>query len=348
MRVTSSQINWTTEHRACRSRSQRLEVEAWVDRPGQAGVSPRPAPDPQARQVASGQAAPAGTVTPPKKPTGCCLDTLKADLLRQMLEKLTGRELSRPEQPGDLAEPDVTCEAPHAADASAGQDQARQGWGIRAEVTQEIYEAETTCIRGRAQVRTADGKCIDVDLSLVMAREFRQSLRAQFQAGDAKLTDPLVVNFDAPAAALTERTFTFDLDADGTAEQLANLRSGSGFLALDANDNGRIDDGRELFGPATGQGFAELSAHDEDGNGWIDEADSVFDRLRVWTPEADGGGRLRSLEQLGIGAVALSAAEASFDLTGSTNELLGRLRATSLFLREDGQAGTVQQIDLAT
>ena len=31
----------------------------------------------------------------------------------------------------------------------------------------------------------------------------------------------------------------------------------------------------------------------------------------------------------------------------STNELLGRIRATGIYLKEDGRAGTVQQLDLA-
>jgi hypothetical protein len=47
-----------------------------------------------------------------------------------------------------------------------------------------------------------------------------------------------------------------------------------------ATTTGRIDSGSELFGPATGSGFGELAALDGDGNGWIDENDDAFARLR--------------------------------------------------------------------
>lgn len=29
-----------------------------------------------------------------------------------------------------------------------------------------------------------------------------------------------------------------------------------------------INDGNELFGPQTGDGFAQMATHDEDNNGW--------------------------------------------------------------------------------
>ena len=54
------------------------------------------------------------------------------------------------------------------------------------------------------------------------------------------------------------------------------LGSGSGFLALDKNGNGKIDDGSELFGTKSGDGFADLAEYDSDGNGWIDEKGRVY------------------------------------------------------------------------
>ena len=95
--------------------------------------------------------------------------------------------------------------------------------------------------------------------------------------------------------------FDFDLDSDGTREKLP-LVSGSGF-AFDRNANGRIDDGRELFGPASGDGFSELARLDDDANGWIDEADAAWSQLRVWRPDAAGKGSVRSLSEVGVGAL---------------------------------------------
>ena len=37
-----------------------------------------------------------------------------------------------------------------------------------------------------------------------------------------------------------------------------------------------------------------------------------------------------------------------FSLNDANNHQLGRINATGLFLREDGTAGTVQEMDLAT
>ena len=126
------------------------------------------------------------------------------------------------------------------------------------------------------------------------------------------------------------------------------LLSGTrGYLALDRNSNQRIDSGLELFGPATGNGYTELARHDDDGNGWIDESDAVFSQLKVWVPEAEGAGRLMSLKEAGVGALSLAATQTPFALRTSGNDPLGMVRSTSAYLREDGGAGTMQQIDLA-
>lgn len=59
-------------------------------------------------------------------------------------------------------------------------------------------------------------------------------------------------------------------------------------MALDVNYDGIINDGRELFGPRTGNGFLELAEFDIDGNNWIDENDPIFEKLRIWTLDEKG------------------------------------------------------------
>jgi hypothetical protein len=199
-------------------------------------------------------------------------------------------------------------------------------------------------------VRTADGQEIRFSIDLEMTRVFREETHVNLRTGNAVRKDPLVVNFGGTAAQLTAdagRRFSFDLDGDGRAEHLPGFASGSGYLAFDMNGNGRIDDGRELFGPQSGNGFSELARLDEDGNGWIDGGDSAFDRLSVWTPAAGGGGELRSLAGLGIGALGLSHVATPFALRGAQNEDLGVVKSTGLTLGLDGQAGTLQEIDLS-
>ena len=72
---------------------------------------------------------------------------------------------------------------------------------------------------------------------------------------------------------MVNTNFSFDLDSDGVKEDIPMIRPGSGFLALDLNKDGIINNGNELFGPHTGDGFVELSSYDKDTNNWIDEND---------------------------------------------------------------------------
>ena len=78
----------------------------------------------------------------------------------------------------------------------------------------------------------------------------------------------------------------------------------------------------------------------------VDANDTVYGELRLWTPEAEGPGHLRTLQEAGVGALALAAADTPFSLRTADNRTLGAVRATSVYLREDGGVGSTQQIDL--
>lgn len=223
----------------------------------------------------------------------------------------------------------------------------------QSEVTERIREYERSDFSARGTVRTADGKAIDFDLDLTMCREF-SCTRTFTESGKVVMRDPLVINFDGKAAELTDTRFAFDLDADGKDESLARLAAGSGFLALDRDGDGRINDGRELFGAQSGDGFADLAALDSDGNRWLDDADALFAALRVWTPpdaaQAGGAaadGRLETLAERGVGALYLGSVETPFALKDADNRSRGQVRASGVYLGDDGRAGTLQQIDLA-
>jgi hypothetical protein len=179
-----------------------------------------------------------------------------------------------------------------------------------------------------------------------LSRSFSTTSLISLSAGNAAI-DPLVVNFDGPSASLPTQKYSFDLDQDGTDENISFVGSGSGFLVLDKNLNGLIDNGGEMFGPSSGSGFIELKAYDEDGNNWIDENDPVFDRLQIWTKDENGNDRLFAIGQAGVGAIYLGAISGRFALKDISNALQGEIRENSIFLRENATVGTIQHVDLS-
>lgn len=278
---------------------------------------------------------------------------LKVTLLRLLVEQLTGRKVEVVDA-GKLTGSDAATEPPAALGEAASRlgttppaaaGNGRAGWGATYSLEEVHYESEASRFSAQGIVHTADGKEIRLALELNMSREFASHTRVSVRAGDA-LKDPLVINFNGSAAQLAQTTFRFDLDADGAADAMRFVAPGSGFIALDHNGDGRINDGRELFGALSGNGFADLAQHDDDGNGWIDQNDAVFDRLLVWTRDGDGKDSLQGLLQQGVGALYLGNADTPFALKDGANALQGAVRASGLYLREDGGAGTLQQIDL--
>lgn len=269
---------------------------------------------------------------------------LHTSLLKMLVEAFTGRKV----QLLDTTSPPAAAAADETTHSEGSQvvGPDRQGWGLRYEVEETHRESEHTAFHAQALVRTADGREIGLNIELHMSREFLSHSRLSIEAGDARLKDPLVINFNGAAAELGPTRFHFDLDADGHTEEIVFVGANSALLALDLNGDGGINDGSELFGALTGDGFRELARHDEDGNGWIDENDTVHGRLLVWRKDAEGQDLLQSLSESGIGAIHLGSTDTPFALKDSQNQLRGMVRATGIYLTESLGAGTLQQIDL--
>jgi hypothetical protein len=161
--------------------------------------------------------------------------------------------------------------------------------------------------------------------------------------------DPLVINLDGDIPNLSTDTFSFDLDNDGECDQISTLGSGNGFLALDKNGDGIVNQGSELFGTVTGDGFGELSEYDEDSNNWIDENDTIFDKLQIWLKNEDTKEKeLVGLGEVGIGAIFLDSQKGEFTYKTNTNQTLGEMKSCGVFLNEDGSCGNISQIDFAS
>lgn len=231
--------------------------------------------------------------------------------------------------------------------AAAGTSSSGTLWQRVTAVSAERSEREHTAFRSRGCAVTEDGRSISFDVEFAMSRAFSEKFET-LSSQSFVMTDPLVINLDSKTTSVSDVKFRFDLDSDGTEEEISFAGQGSGFLALDADGNGRIDNGSELFGTKSGNGFADLAAHDEDGNGWIDENDSVFSRLRVWTKDEDGSDRLLDLKEANVGAIYLGSADTEFSLKdAATNQTNAVVRRTGIYLKETGEAGTISHVDLS-
>ncbi|MBR6326852.1 MAG: hypothetical protein IKR61_08610 [Lachnospiraceae bacterium] len=212
--------------------------------------------------------------------------------------------------------------------------------------TTEYYEREEVSFLTNGTVRCADGREISFGVNVGMSRECSEYFRRDLGQTLTTCVDPLVINLDGNVTAVSDQTFFFDIDSDGKQDEISSLKEGSGFLALDLNGDGRIGDGSELFGTKSGDGFADLAAYDGDRNGWIDENDDIWDKLRVWVRREDGSEKLYDLKEAGVGALCLQRLGTDFSLQDQNRQDRAYIRSTGVFLYENGSAGTLQHVDL--
>ncbi|MBL0708427.1 MAG: hypothetical protein JJW00_05205 [Sulfurimonas sp.] len=213
----------------------------------------------------------------------------------------------------------------------------------RVEIGVTKVEAESLSYQVDALIK-ANGAEIELSLNVFLSRSFIQN--TSITTGSLnQLKDPLVLNLNGSLPSLSTNTFSFDIDSDGKKDQISMLSDASVYLALDKNENGIIDNGLELFGTKSGDGFADLKKYDEDANGWIDENDAIFDKLQVWQ-KSDTKSKLIGLGEVGIGAIFLGSTQTPFSLKSETNELLGEMKKSGFFLYENGLAGVLSQVDL--
>ena len=106
---------------------------------------------------------------------------------------------------------------------------------------------------------------------------------------------------------------SFDINADGRADQLANTLDRNDYLlAMDRNQNGKIDDATELFGNYSGptshkalyqNGFEALAILDSNHDGAIDAKDANFKDLKLWQM---GSVKMLSLSQKDVVSIPVA------------------------------------------
>ena len=210
-----------------------------------------------------------------------------------------------------------------------------------------VTEYESTSFMTQGKVQTENGRNIDFNVAFSMSRACSATINT-LEVSNYILTDPLVINLNTEMTEISDQKFFFDIDSDGKEEEISELGKGSGFLALDKNGDGKINDGNELFGTKNGDGFKDLKEYDKDGNFWIDENDEIFSKLKVWMKDENGEDILLDLKTADIGAIYLGNADTQYSFKDESLNTNAVLRKTGVYLKEStGKVGTVSHVDLA-
>jgi len=185
-----------------------------------------------------------------------------------------------------------------------------------------------------------------------------EKTNTDFQAAQnfVQRIDPLALDLDGDGIETVSANagITFDFNGDGIKTGTGWLSGDDGFLVLDRNDNGTIDNGSELFGIDTVKsdgtlatdGFDALRDLDSNGDGIFDAQDELFDKVRVWQDKNQDGisqaDELKTLKEHGISAINLDSTASSTIDNGNLISSIGTMKL------EDGSSGTGGNLDLAS
>jgi hypothetical protein len=145
----------------------------------------------------------------------------------------------------------------------------------------------------------------------------------------------------------------FDIDANGNPDRVAwtALGSDDGFLVLDRNNNGQVDDSRELFGTMTPganlqNGWVALAVYDVNDDDYINTSDTIFPSLRIWVDVnhnglTDHGTELKPLSFFNIVGIHIMYQTESW-----TDQWGNEFRWPGLFLKAGPGARTAYDVYL--
>ena len=130
------------------------------------------------------------------------------------------------------------------------------------------------------------------------------------------LAAPIVFDLDGDDAALVspeDSQTRFDMNGDGIADKTGWIEADDGFLALDRNGNGTIDDINEISFvgdlPGAKTDLEGLAAFDSNADAVLDGNDERFVEFRLWRDINSNGqtdaGELLSLAEAGIRSISL-------------------------------------------
>jgi hypothetical protein len=286
-------------------------------------------------------------------------DKLKKLIIEILLERLSGREHSIPVYPRKNHHIPIYHGGAYGAEnhaLSSYKEASESGTGDKYMVgalfktSEEYYQKQTVEFSTSVQIQTPN-KSFDMSMSVSFSKELYESHSTILEMGMENFYDPLVINYGDdvnPFENLSDLRFEFDLDNDGESDLIPLLKQGTGFLALDKNNNGEIDNGSELFGTTSGNGFEDLSVYDLDGNNWIDENDEIFNKLKIWQKDEEGNGTLVSLLDLNVGAIYLGDLQSGYKYQSDIATTDAVQQSNGFFVKEDGSGlGMISSLDIA-
>ncbi len=163
------------------------------------------------------------------------------------------------------------------------------------------------------------------------------------QNQNVQQADPIAFDLDGNGLQTTgiNNGVNFDINADGVTDKTSFVSGNDAFLALDNNNNGIIDNGKELFGDQNGSanGYEKLRKYDSNNDNRIDNQDPVYNRLRLFRMDDNGNQVLSSLNSSGIKAIALG-----YQHTQKALNQYDQVTQESTYERNDGTTGQTGDI----
>ena len=195
----------------------------------------------------------------------------------------------------------VNAELSSSVEAVATSYSGVDGSALAAAVHGELHASVSGEFIGADGARFTFEATVDVSVDIAVAVESEAGAKS----------DPLALDLNGDGTISLSDIASgvdFDINADGVMDRTAFVQGGDGFLAVDRDGNGVINNGGELFGDQRGaaNGYLELAKYDDDLNGLIDQRDSLFANLLVASAHAGGGIETRSLAAAGIRSISLA------------------------------------------
>ncbi|MBL4942539.1 MAG: hypothetical protein JKY81_12870 [Colwellia sp.] len=278
--------------------------------------------------------------------------SIKLQLMTLILERFIGRELdisafsyftNNEKVNNNFELINQTFSAINAELVTIGEQSFQQGDLLSVEQWTTSKQQLSYQIQGKFNI---NDQALSLNYNFTLSSERTSYSKIEMSA--AALKDPLIVQFGAQSLGKITGQKNFLINQDNTLDKLPIFSGDVGYLVFDQNNNQQADDGSELFGPQTGQGFAELARLDSNNNGFIDAEDKDFERLYLWQPNADNSQTERwlSLQEAKIQAISLSAISTPFDFYDQQGQLQAQLRQSSFAISDEGYGRGVHQVDV--